>query len=305
MAKPTTKRVRSTRPTPRPLAVRKVSLPARATAASLGSATIVGIGASAGGLEAARSLLQHLSLTTGLAYVVVQHLAPRHESVLPELLNASSSLPVVQATEGMPLMPNRVHVIPPNTVMTVQDGRLHLAQRPTDQVAVLADRHIFLEPRRVCRRARGGHRALRLRVRRIDGLKDIKAVGGITIAQEPKSAKYDGMPRAAIATGAVDLVLTPEQIAHEFDPRRQPPIRLRSSPPRASRQRLHRAAAQTAVCSASRCQRGGLHSLQAADDQAPPAAPDGAATRRRTSTEYLTLPRRRTPTRSRTCIATS
>jgi two-component system CheB/CheR fusion protein len=178
--------------------------------------TVVAIGASAGGLEALRQLLQHLPGTTGLAYVVVQHLAPRHESALPELLSASSAIPVVQATEGMPLRPNRVHVIPPNTVMTMRNGQLHLDERPTGRTAYSPIDAFFsslaaaVEERAVAVVLSGSASD------GSNGLKDIKAVGGITIAQDPKTAKYDSMPRAAIATGAVDLVLSPDQIAEEL-----------------------------------------------------------------------------------------
>src|SRR5687767_13906919 len=83
---------------------------------------VAGIGASAGGLEAVTRVLQHLNTATGLAYVVVQHLAPQHESMLSELLNATSPIPVVQARDGMALQPNRVHVIPPDRELTITDG---------------------------------------------------------------------------------------------------------------------------------------------------------------------------------------
>src|SRR5262245_43027453 len=84
---------------------------------SNGRQTVVGIGASAGGVEAMLKLLQTLTADTGLAYVLVQHLAPKHESFLAELLRANSKIPVVQATEQMPILANRLHVIPPNVQM--------------------------------------------------------------------------------------------------------------------------------------------------------------------------------------------
>ncbi len=189
MAKSTNKRVRNRSSASRRPTSKRLSIPPERSEPVPGSATIVGIGASAGGLEAARNLLQHLSRTTGLSYVVVQHLAPRHESVLPELLNASSSVPVVQATEGMALMPNRVHVIPPNTVMTVQGGRLHLAQRPTDRSAYAPIDTFFSSLADYAKDRAVGIVLSGSASDGSNGLKDIKAVGGITIAQEPEERK--------------------------------------------------------------------------------------------------------------------
>ena len=105
MAKSTKKRVRSTKPTSRRPTSKRLSIPPERSEPAPGGATVVGIGASAGGLDAVTRLLQHLAPDTGLAYVVVQHLAPDHESVLPELLGAVTSLQVLQAREGMPVHP--------------------------------------------------------------------------------------------------------------------------------------------------------------------------------------------------------
>ena len=185
-------------------------------APALRSLTVVGIGASAGGLEAVTRLLQRLSPDTGLSYVVVQHLAPNHESVLPELLGASTALPVVQARQGMPLLPNRVHVIPPNVQMTALRGTLHLAPRPHDRSQYTPIDTFF---RSLAEHGLDRVVGIVLSGSAADGamgLREIKNVGGITFAQDPKTAKHDGMPRAAIATGAVDLVLPPERIADEL-----------------------------------------------------------------------------------------
>src|SRR5690348_6155677 len=97
---------------------------------SLGGPGIVGIGASAGGLEAFMRLLSNLAPDTGLAYVVVQHLPREHDSLLPELLGRSTTIPVVQAGDGMRIEANHAYVIPPDTTMTLIDGSLHLVQRP-------------------------------------------------------------------------------------------------------------------------------------------------------------------------------
>ncbi len=127
---------------------------------------VVGIGASAGGLEAVKELVEHLNPTGGLAYVLVQHLAPQHESFLAELLNSTSQIPVVQAEERMPLMSDRLHVIPPNVHMTIADGRLHMAPRPLGSHQVQPDRFVFREPRSPCSGLLGRRRAVGHRVGR-------------------------------------------------------------------------------------------------------------------------------------------
>src|SRR5262245_16168178 len=94
---------------------------------------VVGVGASAGGLEAFSQLLRALPPNPGLAFVMVQHLAPHHESALPTLLSGQTSLQVIQAEEGMAVERDHVYVIPPNVQMAIQDGRLRLAPRPSDR----------------------------------------------------------------------------------------------------------------------------------------------------------------------------
>jgi len=181
-----------------------------------GELIIAGVGASAGGLEAFSQLLQALPPRPGFALVFVQHLSPQHESALPELLSAHTNLPVVQATEGVRVERDHVYVIPPNIQMVMEDGHLHLMPRPTDRsqytpidqfllslAAALQDRAIA-----VILSGTASDGAL--------GVRETKAVGGITIAQSPETAKYDGMPRAAIATALVDLVLPVEEIAREL-----------------------------------------------------------------------------------------
>ena len=177
---------------------------------------MVGIGASAGGVEAVTKLLQNLTVDSGLAYVLVQHLAPKHDSVLPDVLRTTSRIPVVQAEEQMPILPNRLHVIPPNVQMTVTDGHLHLAPRPTDRTQYNPIDSFFQSlAQQVEHRAVG----VVLSGSASDGaagLREIKGAGGFTMAQDPRTARYDSMPRSAIATGAVDLVLPVEGIAEEL-----------------------------------------------------------------------------------------
>src|SRR5205085_10640900 len=88
-----------------------------------------GIGASAGGLEAITQLLKHLPVDTGMAFVFIQHLDPRHSSQLPEMLGRATAMPVIEASSNRILEPNRVYVLPPNGILTITNGRLHLADR--------------------------------------------------------------------------------------------------------------------------------------------------------------------------------
>jgi two-component system CheB/CheR fusion protein len=194
---------------------------------------VVGVGASAGGLEAFSQLLQGLPSDTGLAFVLVQHLAAKHESILPSILSRSTAMPVRQAEEGMPLEPNHVYVIPPGQDMLIHDGNLALRPRASsDRPHMPVD--LFL---RSLAEVRGGQAvAVVLSGTGSDGTmgcKAVKSAGGISFAQEPGSARYDGMPRSAIAAGCVDLVLTPEgrrEITPSGDDYLQPAGELESSP---------------------------------------------------------------------------
>ena len=175
---------------------------------------IVGIGASAGGLEAFGQLLSALPPDTGMAFVLVQHLDPVHESLLPELLASRSPMPVVTVHDGLAVEPNHVYVIPPNTSMELTDGVLQLgAREPGLHLPI----DIFF-----CSLARvQGSRAIGIVLsgNASDGsigVRAIKAECGITFAQDEASARFGGMPRNAVATGAVDYILSPAAIAREL-----------------------------------------------------------------------------------------
>jgi two-component system CheB/CheR fusion protein len=173
----------------------------------------VGFGASAGGLEAFSELLQHLPGDTGMSFVLVQHLDPKHESLLTELLAKATPMPVAQVKEGMRAEPNRVYVIPPNTNISIAGGILHLEARTIPHMPI---DHFF----RTLAHDRGNQAiGVILSGTASDGtlgLKAIKSEGGITFAQDERSAKYDGMPRSALLSGCVDFVLPPEGIAREL-----------------------------------------------------------------------------------------
>jgi two-component system CheB/CheR fusion protein len=178
--------------------------------------SVVGIGASAGGLEAFEQLLSAMRTDTGMAFVLVQHLAPKHESILSELLGRKTTMPVVEVKDGMTLMPNHVYVIPPNADLSIGGGELHLSE-PSNTRAHRMPIDFFL--RSLAEDQRGRAIGVILSGTASDGtlgLRSIKALGGITFAQDDKSAKYGAMPRNAAAAGVVDFVLPPSQIAAEI-----------------------------------------------------------------------------------------
>ncbi len=168
---------------------------------------VVGLGASAGGLEAARKLLAALPAKTGFAFVLIQHLDPTHQSMMAELLARDTAMEVVQAADGMPLEPNRVHVIPPHAYLALDDGVLRISAPPARAGGRMPiDFFLSSLARNYGERAV----AIILSGTGTDGSVGVKAVsenGGLVIAQEPDEASYAGMPRSAIATGAVNLVL--------------------------------------------------------------------------------------------------
>ena len=183
---------------------------------TLPSFPVIGIGASAGGLEACSQVFAELPADLNAALIVVMHLDPHHASVLPDLLGANSKLSVVHVTDGMPIEPNRAFVIPPNSRLGIVEGKLRLMPRPADRSQFKPVDFFF---RTLAAYAQD--RAIGIVLSGTDadgavGLRDIKGIGGITIAQDPNTAKYDGMPRAAIQTGMVDLVLQPHEVAREL-----------------------------------------------------------------------------------------
>ena len=194
-------------------------LPAAGTAAGTAHEIpppVVGIGASAGGLEAFTQLLGALPTDTGMAFVLVQHLEPKHDSVLTALLARATPMPVTEIRDSMRVEPNHIYVIPANADLTLVNGTLHIVGR-----RAAAGRHLPIDYFLRSLAETQGPRAVGviLSGTASDGTAGIKAIkeeGGITFAQEPESARFDGMPRSAIATGCVDFVLEPERIAKEL-----------------------------------------------------------------------------------------
>lgn len=177
---------------------------------------IVGVGASAGGLEALRQFLKSLPSTTGMAFVLVQHLDPTRSSSLTEILSPLTDMKVLEAEDKMIPQPNHVYIIPPNASITLSKGLLRItprAESPHPHMTV----DLFL--RALVDELSGRAIGVILSGTGSDGalgIKDIKEAGGITFAQDEKSAQYDGMPQSARSTGCVDFVLPPEQIAKEI-----------------------------------------------------------------------------------------
>lgn len=181
-----------------------------------GSFPVVGVGASAGGLEAFRRLLGALPADTGMAYVLVQHLDPNHESILADLLSEVTPMPVAEVTADVRVEPNRVYVIPPSKGLVLVDGLLTLVPRSSTGSA-----HLPIDSFLKTLAEVQGSLAIGVILSGMGsdgtlGLQAIEAEGGIAFAQEPSSAKYEPMPRSAIEAGGVDFVLTPEDIAREL-----------------------------------------------------------------------------------------
>jgi len=177
---------------------------------------IVGIGASAGGLEAFTQLLNYLPTNTGMAFVIVQHMASDHESALSVILGRATEMPVHEAQEGMAVAPNQVYVIPPNASMTIDRGALKLKPRPRNNGLFMSIDTFLLslaEDR--------GNKAVGVVLSGGDsdgarGIEAIKAAGGVTFAQCQDTAQVDSMPNTAIATGQVDFILPPDEIAQKL-----------------------------------------------------------------------------------------
>jgi two-component system CheB/CheR fusion protein len=177
---------------------------------------VVAVGASAGGLEAFSQLLRAIPNNTGMAFVFIQHLDPKHHSMLAELLAKTSDMPVLEAKNGTGIKANHVYVIPPNVNMGINGRRLQLTPRaPAPALHTPID--FFMGELAEDRDARSiGVVLSGTASDGTRGLAAIKAEGGITFAQDEKSAKYSGMPHSAVASGCVDFILPPEKIGREL-----------------------------------------------------------------------------------------
>jgi len=173
---------------------------------------VVCLGASAGGLEAFTKLFTALAPDSGMAFVLIQHLDPTHESMMAPLLGSHTSMQVLQATDGMTIERDHVYVIPPRAYLSIKDGSLRLSV-PRERHGARMPLDFFLTSlaeeygaRAVCVILSGTGADGSL------GLKTVKEKGGLVIVQDPKDAAFDGMPRNAILTGVVDFILAVEKI---------------------------------------------------------------------------------------------
>jgi two-component system, chemotaxis family, CheB/CheR fusion protein len=173
---------------------------------------IVGMGASAGGLEAFEKFFNHMPADSGMAFVLVTHLDPGHSSMMTELVGRFTPMPVAEVTDDMPVEANRVYVIPPNRHLAIDHGILKLCAQ-SEHRGLRLPIDIFFRSLA----ADQGERAVAIILSGSGsdgtlGLQAIHAAGGLSLAQDPATAGYDGMPQSAINTGLVDLVLPPEQM---------------------------------------------------------------------------------------------
>jgi two-component system CheB/CheR fusion protein len=177
---------------------------------------VVGIGASAGGLEALQALFQSLPDDSGMAFVVIQHLDPKKKSALVEILSKETRMPVTEVSDAVSVSENSVYVIPPASDLTLTDGHLHLSAR-----IVTGGQHLSIDTFFQTLGRVGKSRAIGVILSGSGsdgalGVQIIKSEGGLTFAQDEKSAKFPDMPLAAVETGCIDFVLDPPGIAGEL-----------------------------------------------------------------------------------------
>ena len=183
--------------------------PTNAPAKPLVAVRTLGIGASAGGLAPLEEFLARIPPRSHMAYVVVQHLDPTHKALLPELLQRITPMPVQEATQGMPIEPDSVYVIPPNTELSVVNGSLHLA-KPMEPRGMRLPIDVLFSSLAIAQ----GEQAIGVVLSGMGsdgtlGLQAIRAVGGVTAVQQPDTAQFDAMPKSAIAANCADIIAPP------------------------------------------------------------------------------------------------
>lgn len=211
------KKTRSTKPKDAPeKGAKRMPKPAEALRESTRGFHIVGIGASAGGLEAFEQFFTNMPTDSGMAFVLVQHLDPLHKSILSDLLRRYTKMKVMEVKDGTMVEPNTVFVIPPNRYMAIMHRKLHLLE-PKEVPGLRIPIDYFFrslaedqKEKAICivLSGTGTEGAL--------GIRAIKGEGGMAIVQDPESAKYDGMPRNAVATGLADYILLPEEMPRQL-----------------------------------------------------------------------------------------
>ena len=179
---------------------------------------IVGIGASAGGLEAIEAFFQVMPADSSMAFVVIQHLSPDYKSMMVELLSRKTEIPVCRAEDGMTVLKNHIYLIPPKKNLTIFHGKLLLEdQKERDNSTINLPVDIFF--RSLAEDQGENAVAIVLSGTGSDGTRGVRAIkewGGLVMIQDPKSAKFDGMPRAASSTGVADFILTPREMPSQL-----------------------------------------------------------------------------------------
>ena len=177
---------------------------------------VVAIGASAGGLAAFRSLIEHLPVNTDMAFVLLSHILRGSTHLLPEILARATTMPVTPVTEGLQLCPNHIYVLPPDKFMEIRQGSLHLLPRPNKPVNNAINHFLFS----LANDHVHGSIGIILSGEGSDGAEGIKTLkehgGGVTMAQRPESAGSPSMPLHAIQIDHVDYILSPQEIAEQL-----------------------------------------------------------------------------------------
>ena len=184
--------------------------------AAIGSHLVVGLGASAGGLEALEEFFDELEPEPGMSFVVVTHLAHGSVSLLPELIGRFSRMPVVRITDGLPLEPNRVYVQPPGVALGVLNGRLHVFEPAADGHQPLPIDFFFRCLAQDVKERAVGIVLSGTGTDGTNGLREIKAASGLTLAQDETTARYPGMPHSASTAVELDYVLPPREMARQL-----------------------------------------------------------------------------------------
>ncbi len=191
-----------------------------------GKMAVVGVGSSAGGLDALRALVGHLPDQLDFAVIIAQHMSPSHKSLMAELLSRETKIPVVEVEGGEKIMANQISICPPSSDITVKDGHIAVVEterkvgpRPSIDVLFNSIAEQFgKDAVGIILSGTGSDGA--------HGSRAIRTIGGLTIAQDPVTAQYDSMPQAAISLGGAELILSPEDIGKQLPDR----LRYQHSP---------------------------------------------------------------------------
>lgn len=192
------------------------SQPADTSPHQQSAAFVVGIGASAGGLEALKILFDHMPPDSGMAFVIVQHLDPTHRSMLTDLISPHTKMMVKEIINGTTVKPDCVYVIPPDRELAISEQRLFLAAMPDERIKRRPIDSFFRSLAEDLKENAIGIILSGTGTEGTLGLKEIKAAGGLAIVQDPETALFDGMPRSAITARVADYIMPPGKIPEKL-----------------------------------------------------------------------------------------